>query len=91
MRHAYIGEVRGSRGWLIGWGFAAGVVLVAAGLLLTIIAQARTIARQVQEIDRSLERARSNTDSLFELGALNETIHKAVERLRAPGQRAKAG
>jgi sulfite exporter TauE/SafE len=70
---------------------AAGVVLVAAGLLLTIIAQARTIARQVEEIDRSLERSRQNTDALFELGAVNETIHSVVERLRSPGRRAQAG
>jgi uncharacterized protein YoxC len=91
MRDAYIEPVRATSRWLIGWALSAAVLAVAATLLITIILLARKIAQQVDEIDRSLERSRRNTEVLFAAGPLNESLQGAVEHLRQRAERAEAG
>ena len=72
-----------SAGWYVGWAIGLVVVLIAAGLLLTIIGVGRRITRQAADIDRALAGARANTDPLWDVRQTNHTIHRITRSLAA--------
>ena len=73
-------------GWYIGWAIALVVVLLAAGLLITIIALGRRIAPQADEITEALDGARRNTEPLFDVTRTNLTIDRITRGLRSVRQ-----
>ena len=71
--------------WLLGYVIAAVVVALAAALLLAIIALARRIAGQADEIVAALEGTHANTAALFDVAEVNyslEQLHRAVKAAR---------
>ncbi|HYF26660.1 MAG TPA: hypothetical protein VD931_13050 [Baekduia sp.] len=70
-----------SSGWYIGWAVGLVVVLIAAGLLLTVIALGQRITRQAQDITRALEGTQRNTQALWEVRATNHAIDRITRRL----------
>jgi hypothetical protein len=68
--------------WVFGWVIGVVVVLVAATLLLTIIALGRRIARQADDITKSLDGARENTTPLFEVTRTNLALDQITRGLR---------
>ncbi len=68
--------------WKLGWFLGSGVVAVAGGLLLTVIALARQIARQAHEIGEAVQGAQRNTRPLFEIPAVNLTLDRITRALR---------
>jgi hypothetical protein len=72
-----------SAGWYVGWAIGLVVVLLAAGLLLTIIALGRRITRQAVDITRALDGARANTDALWEVRGTNHAIDRITRGLAA--------
>jgi len=77
-----------SRSWKLGWSLGAVVVVIAAGLLLTIIALARRIVRQAGEIEQAIEGARVNTAPLFEVAKADLALDRIVRELRATREEA---
>ena len=69
--------------WAIGLALGGAVVLVAAALLLTIIALARRIVRQANEIVAALEGARENTNPLFDVTRTNLALDRVTRGLQA--------
>lgn len=69
--------------WIIGWAIGALVVVIAAVLLLTIIALARRVTAQADEITRALEGGRENTAALFELPRTNLALDRITRGLAA--------
>lgn len=69
--------------WVIGWTAGAGVVAIAAGLLLEITARAERISAQAREITVGLERSRDNTAPLFALRDTASTLAEVTDGLRA--------
>ena len=69
--------------WLIGWVAGAGVVAIAAGLLLEITARGNRIAAQAREITAGLDRARENAAPLFELSETSASLDRVTRSLRA--------
>ena len=69
--------------WVLGSVLAAAVVLVAAGLLLTIIALARRIVRTAGEIVAALDATRENTNAMFDVAAVNHNLDRITRGLRA--------
>jgi hypothetical protein len=67
-----------SWGWYVGWGVGLVVVLIAAGLLLTIIRLGQRVERQANGITRALDGTRVNTEALWEVRRTN----LAVDRIR---------
>lgn len=59
------------------------MVLVAAGLLLTIIGLARRAAGQASEIEDAIDAARENTAPLFDISAINLSLDQIARRLHA--------
>lgn len=59
------------------------MVLIAAGLLLTIIALARRIAGQAREIEDAIDGARENTAPLFDVTTINLSLDQVARRLQA--------
>lgn len=72
-----------SAGWWIGWGVGLVVVLIAATLLLVIIALARRIAGQADEITKALDGARANTDAMYGLTDTNMALDRIARGLCA--------
>ena len=72
-----------AKGWVIGWGVGAGVVGIAASLLVTLIALCRRIVGQAEQITQSLDRSREQTDALFALTTTNAAIGSITSDLRA--------
>ena len=70
-------------GWYVGWAVGLVVVLLAAGLLITIIGVGRRITRQAVDIERALAGARANTDPLWDVRQTNHTIHRITRSLAA--------
>jgi hypothetical protein len=70
-------------GWWIGWAIGLLVVLLAASLLLAIIALARRITRQADDITRALDGARANTDGLFDVTRTNLAVDRITRGLAA--------
>lgn len=68
--------------WKAGWWTGAGVVALAAGLLLGLIGLARRITRQADEITEALTATRDNTAPLFELLDTNRTVERILAPLR---------
>lgn len=68
--------------WIIGWGAGAGVVAIAAGLLLEITARGNRIAAQAREITAGLDRARENAAPLFELSETSASLDRVTRSLR---------
>ena len=68
--------------WVIGWTAGAGVVAIAAGLLLEITARAERISAQAREITAGLEQARDNTAPLFALQETAATLGRVTDGLR---------
>lgn len=68
--------------WVIGWGVGAGVVGIAASLLVTIIALCRRIVGQAGDITQSLDGAREQTDVLFGLTSTNDAVGSIAADLR---------
>ena len=68
-------------GWYVGWAVGLVVVLLAAGLLLTIIALGRRISQQATDITRALDGTRANTDPLWDVRATNQTVDRITRRL----------
>lgn len=64
--------------WVLGWTAGAGVVALAAGLLVTITVLARRVARQAGSIETALEATRHNVEPLLDLGSVNATLAAAV-------------
>lgn len=69
--------------WVLGSVLAAAVVLIAAGLLLTIIALARRIVRTAGEIVAALDATRGNTNAMFDVAAVNHNLDRITRGLRA--------
>ena len=69
-------------GWWIGWGVGLVVVLIAAGLLLTVIALGRRVAGQADEITAALDGARENTTPLFDVTRTNLAVDTITRDLR---------
>ena len=72
-----------SGSWRLGWALGGVVVVIAAGLLLTIIGLARRIVRQAGEIEEAIDGARVNTAPLFEVANVNLALDRIVRELRA--------
>ena len=72
-----------SGSWRLGWALGGVVVVIAAGLLLTIIGLARRIVRQAGEIEQAIDGARVNTAPLFEVANVNLALDRIVRELRA--------
>lgn len=70
-------------GWYVGWALGLVVVLLAAGLLLTIIGVGRRIGRQAADITAALDGTRANTDALWDVRATNHTIDRVTRGLAA--------
>jgi hypothetical protein len=68
-------------GWYVGWGVGLVVVLLAAGLLLTIIVTAKRISRQANDITRALDGARANTDALWDVRTTNHEVDRITRGL----------
>jgi hypothetical protein len=75
--------MNGSARWSLGWALGGAVVVVAAGLLLTIIALGRRVVRQAGEIEEAIDGARENTAPIFDLGRINLALDQAARELRA--------
>ena len=69
--------------WVLGSVLAGAVVLIAAGLLLTIIALARRIVRTAGEIVAALDATRENTNAMFDVAAVNHNLDRITRGLRA--------
>ena len=69
--------------WLLGWSLGALVVVIAAGLLVTIIALCRRIVSQAQDITRALDGARDNTAALSAVTDANRALEQITRDLRA--------
>ena len=69
-------------GWIIGWAIALVVVLLAAGLLLTIIGVGRLIEREADNITSALDGARRNTEPLFDVARTNLALDRITRGLR---------
>jgi len=68
--------------WVIGWAAATVVVAVAAMLILAIASLARGITRQAQDIEKALDGARANTESLFAVKQTNLAVDRITRNLR---------
>ena len=75
------------RPWVIGWGAGAGVVAIAASLLVTIIALCRRIVGQAEDITRALDGARENSGALFDVTKTNAAIASITTDLRTVRKR----
>jgi len=73
--------VKEANRWRAGWAAGTGVVLVAAGLLLELIARGGRIAEQADEIAATLERASENAAALFALTDTNAKLAAATAEL----------
>lgn len=69
-------------GWVIGWIVGALVVVIAAALLLAIIALARRVTTQADEVTEALDGARANTQALFDGARTNLAIDRITRGLR---------
>ena len=69
--------------WTIGWAAGAGVVAIAAGLLLEITARGNRIAAQARDITAGLDRTRENAAPLFELSETSASLDRVTHSLRA--------
>ena len=67
----------------MGWGAGAGVVAIAASLLVAIIALCRRIVGQAEDITRALDGAREQTNVLFGLQDTNAAVGSITADLRA--------
>ncbi|MDQ4131267.1 MAG: hypothetical protein M3133_09840 [Actinomycetota bacterium] len=75
--------------WMFGWAIGALVVVVAASLILLIIALARKIISQAEEITTAIDGARVNTNALFDLTKTNlalEQITRGLNNARGGGR-----
>ncbi len=70
-------------GWYVGWAIGLVVVLLAAGLLLTIIFVGRRITGQAVNITQALDGARVNTDPLWDVRNTNHAIDRITRGLAA--------
>ncbi|MDQ4124006.1 MAG: hypothetical protein M3134_00200 [Actinomycetota bacterium] len=70
-----------SSGWYIGWAVGLVVVLIAAGLLLTLISLGRRITRQAVDIERALAGAKTNTDPLWDVRQTNQAVARITRGL----------
>lgn len=70
-----------SSGWYIGWAVGLVVVLIAAGLLLTIIMLGRRIVRQAVDITEALDGARENTQALWDVRETNHAADRITRHL----------
>ena len=74
---------RTSGPWVTGWLAGAGVVAIAAGLLLEITARGNRIAAQAREITGGLDSARENAAPLFELSETSASLDRITRALRS--------
>ncbi len=78
--------------WAIGYAVAGAVVVVAAGLLITIILLARRIVGQAVAITAALDGAMRNTNALFDVANVNhslESITRGLKRARGESEGAE--
>jgi hypothetical protein len=68
--------------WAVGWAAGAGIVGVAAGLLLEITARAHRISDQARDIAAGLDRTRDNAAPLFELKQTSSDLARITDGLR---------
>jgi hypothetical protein len=74
--------------WIVGWVVGAVVVVIAATVILVIIATARRIQRQADDITAALDGARENTTPLFDVTNTNlalDRITRGLRRVRTGG------
>ena len=71
--------------WVVGWTAGAGVVVVAAGLLVTITALARRVATQAEDVRDAIDATRRHAEPLLGLPTLNARITAVAEALRDAG------
>lgn len=69
--------------WVLGWIVGVGVVALVAALLLWIIALARRVARQAEDIVAALDGTRDNTAALYDVVVVNHAIDRVARGLRA--------
>lgn len=60
--------------WLIGYIIGVLVVVIVAALALTLIAQARKIGSQAQDILEALRHSRDHTEGLWEVDKVNRSL-----------------
>ena len=68
--------------WVVGYAIGAGVVLVAATLLVLIILLARRIVRQTAEITLALDGSMRNTTPLYDIGMMNHGLQSIIRGLK---------
>ncbi|MCH7584461.1 MAG: hypothetical protein IH941_04790 [Acidobacteria bacterium] len=72
-----------STGWLIGFVIGGVVVVLVVSLLLILIASARKIGTQAQEIETALESTSVRTLALWDVQHVNTRIESITQRLAA--------
>jgi hypothetical protein len=76
--------------WYVGWAIGAGVVVIAATLLLIIIFLGRRVAREADEITAALDGTRANTDPLWGVKQININLDR-INRGLVAARRALGG
>jgi hypothetical protein len=72
-----------STGWYIGLALGVVVVLVAAAIVITIVLQARAIARQAETAVKGVEVVRDQTTELAGIARINDSGVRILHSARA--------
>lgn len=72
-----------STGWYVGLGLGIAVVLIAAGIVVTILALATRIAKQAQAAEQAVEVVRRQTTELAGVDRINDSGVRILHAARA--------
>lgn len=72
-----------STDWLIGYIIGVAVVVIVVVLAVTLIAEARKIGHQAQEILDALTEGRDNTEGLWEVDQVNRSLEEVRSSAKA--------